>query len=189
MLQWLTEIDKSIFYAINGFHNGFLDWLMWEFSGGIFWLVALFTIAFMLVKQYGKKGWVLIAVGGLLFAVSDQTCNYFKTTLKRERPSHNPEMVKDINLVDNYTGGPYGFYSGHASNSFALCTFTYFLLRLKLKGAGWLFAFAALTSYSRIYLGVHYPFDILTGALMGFSLGMLFYLGVSRTRLIKELEN
>jgi undecaprenyl-diphosphatase len=184
MLQWLIDIDKWVFFAINGYHTEWLDWLMWQFSGGFFWLVALFSIGFLLVKQFGKKGWLLILIAGALFAISDQTSNAFKKYLKRERPTHNPEMIKDINVVADYRGGAYGFYSGHASNSFVLCTFAYFLLRNRLKGAGWLFAFAVLTSYSRIYLGVHYPFDILMGAFVGMALGMGGYLIVRRTKLV-----
>jgi undecaprenyl-diphosphatase len=186
MLQWLIDIDKGLFFAINSNHTSWLDWLMWELSGGFFWLVALFSIGFLLVKQYGKKGWILALIAGALFAVSDQTSNYFKHTLKRERPTHNPEMIKGTHIVSDYKGGKYGFYSGHASNSFALCTFAFFLLRRRLKGAYLLYAFAFLTSYSRIYLGVHYPFDILMGAGMGMIFGLLFYVVVTKTKLVKQ---
>ncbi|UPT65273.1 MAG: phosphatase PAP2 family protein [Sphingobacteriales bacterium JAD_PAG50586_3] len=99
---------------------------MWELSGGYFWLIALFSMGFLLVKQFGKKGWILIMIAGVLFAASDQTCNLAKRSLKRERPTHNPEMSKGMHLVSDYKGGKYGFYSGHASNSFALCTFVFF---------------------------------------------------------------
>lgn len=171
MLQWITEIDRAMLYGINGYHALWLDAIMWEFSGGYFWLIMLFTIGYMFIKQFKRTGWLFVAVGGLLFGISDQLANLSKNNLKRERPTHNTEIQHKINTVNDYRGGQYGFYSGHAANSFLLCSFAFFILRRKVNKASLLFVFAILTSFSRIYLGVHYPIDVLTGAFMGNLLG------------------
>jgi undecaprenyl-diphosphatase len=186
MLEWLSNIDKQVFFAINGYHTQFLDWLMWQGSSKTLAAIVYISIAYLLVKQFGRRGWIIIAAAGLLFGISDQAATITKKSTQRLRPTHNPETVAQVNTVADYKGGKYGFYSGHASNSFALCTFAFFLLRRRLKGAYLLFAFAFLTSYSRIYLGVHYPFDILMGAGMGMMLGLLFYVIVTKTKLVKE---
>lgn len=184
MLEWLSNIDKQVFFAINGYHTQFLDWLMWQGSSKTLAAIVYISIAYLLVKQYGRRGWIIIAAAGLLFGISDQASTFTKKSTQRLRPTHDPATVAQVNTVADYKGGQYSFYSGHASSSFTMCTFCFLILRRRLKGAGWLFGFAFITSISRIYLGVHWPSDILVGTLAGIALGSLGYWAISKTPLL-----
>jgi undecaprenyl-diphosphatase len=185
MLEWLSNIDKQVFFAINGYHTQFLDWLMWQGSSKTLAAIVYISIAYLLVKQFDRRGWIIIAAAGLLFGISDQAATITKKSTQRLRPTHNPETVAQVNTVADYKGGKYSFYSGHASSSFTMCTFCFLILRRRLKGAGWLFGFAILSSISRIYLGVHWPSDIIVGILIGIGLGCLSYWALNKTRLFK----
>jgi undecaprenyl-diphosphatase len=113
----------------------------------------------------------------LAITLADQiSVKCFKFVFERLRPSHNPEIKNQVNILNGYRGGQFGFVSSHAANTFALAAFTTRLFRNRYF-AWFIFIWAAVVSYSRIYLGVHYPLDILGGAILGMILGYLvFYL-------------
>jgi undecaprenyl-diphosphatase len=113
--------------------------------------------------------------------LSDQMSNLFKNGFMRLRPSNEPAIRHLLHIVNNYTGGPYGFYSGHASNSFAVATFIILTIGREKKYLVWIsLSYAVLVSYSRIYLGVHYPLDVLSGALAGILIGSLMVWGMNK---------
>ena len=124
-------------------------------------------------KYRWKSLWILLAIV-VLITLSDQLANLLKDGVKRFRPCKDPEIGHLVHLVNNYCRSSYGFVSGHAANSFALATFISLLFRNRWVTAG-MVLWAAVVSYSRIYLGVHYPGDVLCGAILGTLLAVLVY--------------
>lgn len=143
----------------------------------ILW-VPLYLLLFYLT--YLKFKWRVFTVGifiGLLFLIGDQTSvKLFKDVFERLRPCHNSEITNMVHIINGHCGGQYGFVSSHATNSFALTVFIGFLLKKHYRFMFPMMLFwAALVSYSRIYVGVHFPADILGGAVLGSAVGFLVY--------------
>jgi undecaprenyl-diphosphatase len=171
----IVEADHKLFFFLNGLHQNWLDAPMTLVSNRLVWIPLYAWILYLLYKKYGKGTWLILlcAIGLILF--SDQTANVFKEIVQRFRPTHNPTFGHLVHTVNEYRGGTYGFFSGHATNAFALIMFSLLLLKpSKTYFKIILITYACLTSYSRIYLGVHYPADIFVGALCGIGLGFLF---------------
>lgn len=144
-------------------------------SNRLVWIPLYAWMLYLMYKKYGKGTWIILlcAIGLILF--SDQTANVFKEIVQRFRPTHNPTFGHLVHTVNDYRGGTYGFFSGHATNAFALIMYSLLLLKpSKTYFKIILITYACVTSYSRIYLGVHYPADIIVGALCGLGLGFLF---------------
>jgi undecaprenyl-diphosphatase len=171
----IVEIDHQLFFYLNGLHQPWLDVVMEAFSNKLFWIPLYAWIIYLMYKKYEKGIFIILLCAIALIFFSDQTANVFKALVQRYRPTHNITFGHLVHTVNNYKGGSYGFFSGHATNAFALVMFS--LRLLKPTNTYFIFiiiAYAFLTSYSRIYLGVHYPADIIVGALCGIGLGFLF---------------
>jgi undecaprenyl-diphosphatase len=172
MLESIKTIDENLFLFLNSHHNPFFDQLMWILSDMILWIPLYLWFLWLVYKRFPKHFWTVIVAIGLMLTVSDQLCNLFKENIMRFRPTHEPHLQYIIHTVNGYRGGMYGFYSAHASNSFAVAFFIIgsienqrkYLIPIALL-------YAVLASYSRIYLGVHYPTDVMMGALMGTLIG------------------
>lgn len=178
MLEWLLSIDRALFQLVNSNGVPFLDPFFLLLSAKATNVVVYLGVAVLVAR---KKHWsfflsVLLTVG-LMIAFTDQVTNLFKFGLERLRPCHEPVFKDSVRLVKESCGGLYSFFSGHASNSFALATFfSCFLKCHERKGGGLLFILATLIALSRVYLGVHYPLDIFCGALFGLFSGGLFWI-------------
>lgn len=124
------------------------------------------------------KGVIMLLFVGLVIALCDQTASHLiKNAVQRLRPSHDPALTGLVHLSKAGPGGLYGFVSSHAANSFGMATFFYFVLDSKFKYLKyWLFIWAVLVSYSRIYNGVHYPGDVIVAAIIGAFFGWCFAL-------------
>lgn len=170
----LIQEDKAALLFLNGLGDSAFDpfWLM--ITGKWFWIPLYVIFLYLLFRNYKAKSVVFILIFiALGITISDQLAGIFKNGFMRLRPCHDPELISKMRMVT--CGGQFGFYSSHASNTFFLATFLSFLLRKKIP---WLpillFSWAILVSYSRIYLGVHFPGDIITGMVAGILLGILF---------------
>ncbi len=166
MFQSLEQIDRDLFLSLNHTHTSWLDVLMYYATLPYTWIPLYLFLAYLIYKQVGKKVVTVVLFSIVLILISDQSSNLLKKSVKRYRPCYNLEIEKQVNVVGEYPGGKYGFVSSHAANVFALATFMFFILKnRKLKLA--LFLWAAIVSYSRVYVGVHYPSDIFVGGLLG----------------------
>lgn len=174
MLDFLNELDQQIFLFLNSLHTGFFDFLMWWFSDKLIWIPFYLFLLYLLIRKYGWESVAVLLSLAILIALSDQVSGFIKDAVARYRPSNDPELYEQVRTLNGYFGGNYGFVSSHAANSFALA---YFLAKMLKSKASFfiplLFVWASLVSYSRIYLGVHYPGDIIGGALLGIALAWL----------------
>lgn len=185
MLERLEEIDRALFLFLNPLGHPWLDQTMWMISKTFTWLpVYLFMLWALWAKTGMKKTLFSLLAFALLITLCDQSSvHLFKEMFQRYRPSHNLEIKEQILFVldqngNPYKGGKFGFVSSHAANMFGVVTLFFLLMRpLKWYYTLILFLWAGLISYSRIYLGVHYPADIIAGGILGMSLGiMVFFL-------------
>jgi undecaprenyl-diphosphatase len=183
MLETIKSIDESLFLFLNAQHNSFFDPLMWLFSNKFFWAPLYAWFLWLLYQRYPKNYWTVLVAVLLLIVVSDQLCNLAKDNVMRLRPSQEPHLYSLVHILNDYRGGMYGFYSGHSANAFAVAFFMISLVEDKRKYIiPVTLTYAILTAYSRIYLGVHYPGDVLTGAIMGALLGTGFAYAHKRLR-------
>lgn len=183
---YLSEIDEQLLLAVNGYHTRLLDDAMWIVSDRWTWLPLYFLLTLAVVRKTGiKKGIFVILFASALIAATDQTCaSFIRPLVGRLRPSNPDNPVSELIItVNGYRGGRYGFPSCHAANTFALAVFLSLLFKNRYVTIS-LTLWSLLISCSRIYLGVHYPGDILGGMAVGALLAYLYYLPLRRRHLI-----
>ena len=172
----MIRLDQQLTLAINSLNSPFFDVIMFWFSDRFIWIPFYVLLIFFLHRQYGKHTWFKLLFVVILVFLSDQSSvHLFKNVFERPRPCHNPEIGHLMHLVNGKCGGQFGFVSSHATNVFALATFLFFQMQQKYAWIGWMFLWAALISYSRVYLGVHYLGDIIFGALWGGFVGYVVF--------------
>lgn len=177
-MKTLIYKDIELFYFLNGLRTDLLDYVFAFLSHHISFLIAIIiATVFLTIREFKIKFWIILALIGLSFIFADRiSVLCFKEVFERLRPSHALEGVNLVKfdswkLVFDNKGGQYGFVSSHAANAFSLATIFFLLARKHTIFSIFIFIWAVLVSYSRIYCGVHYPGDILIGALLGILIG------------------
>ena len=184
-MEILKTIDTVLFLYLNGLHNAFFDAIMYWLSNKLIWIPMYLLIVFFMIRRYKMRGVLMLLFVVLAITLCDETASgLLKNTVQRLRPSHDPALAGLVHLSKAGPGGLYGFASSHAANVFGLATFIWFVFDEKFKLLKyWLFVWAILVSYSRIYNGVHYPGDVLAGSFIGMAYGYLMAKAYFKTNL------
>ena len=175
MIELLKDIDTKLFLFINGNHTEFMDSVMSAATNKYTWIPFYLILIFFVWRKTKRNMWLVMLSVAILITFSDQiSVHLFKETFQRYRPCHNLLLKDHVHLLDGYCGGQYGFVSSHAANTFALITFLILFFRNKGFAVG-VYIWASFVCYSRVYAGVHYPFDIVGGMALGIFLGLIGY--------------
>jgi undecaprenyl-diphosphatase len=178
MIEALQTLDKKLFFLLNGFHNEAMDQFMFIISGKEIWFPLYALLIFGVIYNLKKIGIIFILAAVMAVGASDfVTSGIIKKSVERFRPSRDSAFMDKVHIVNDYRGGKYGFASSHAANSFAIAMFFFMFWRKRFRWIWLLFIWAFLISYSRVYLGVHFPGDILVGGIIGILFGYLFFKG------------
>lgn len=192
MIEYILTPDQNFFLFLNGLHSSWADVFFYWVSNRFVWIPFYAVLIFFMIKKWRKKSIPIFIALTLCIFLTDQSCNLIKRSVQRPRPSHEPVLSEQVHLVAGpdgrlYKGGPYGFPSSHAANSIALALFVIFYLSEKRK---WLITgmlcWVLLLSYSRIYLGVHYPSDIMAGWLIGACWALIIVWGMEKVLMQKN---
>jgi undecaprenyl-diphosphatase len=173
MLEYLKSVDLRLFALLNGWHSGFFDPVMRFVSGIPQWIPMYALILAWVIYRFRKKSILILLAVAVLITLSDQLSVHIKMAVDRLRPCQDPEISTWVHLV-NGCGGMYGFVSSHAANAFAMAVFTSLILKNRIYTV-FILLWATVVSYSRIYLGVHYPGDVICGAMLGVILALIVY--------------
>lgn len=175
MLDYLNDIDTDALLAVNGLHDMFQDALWWMVSAKWSSLLLVLALVWILLHQNRRHALLVLLMLVLAFVIADQVSSgLIKHLVERLRPTHDPSLGDAVHVVNGYRGGMYGFVSSHAANAFAAATLIALIMRHRLVTIS-LLAWATLQCYSRVYLGVHYPGDILGGVIVGVLAGWLVW--------------
>jgi len=174
MLEKIITLDKKVFIFLNSLGSPTFDGLWLVITKQAYWTPFFLLLAYLLYKNIGgKKLGIVVLFIAVILLCCDTSVEFFKTTFQRLRPCNDPEIKGIIRIIHH--SSTYSFFSGHASNSMATMVFIYMILKKYYKYAFLIFLYPIIFAYSRIYLGVHFPTDILTGYLFGATFGLVFH--------------
>lgn len=176
-MQTLVELDRSLLAFFNGSDSLFLDNLVVVLTSGLTWIPLYLSLLYIVIKNNETMKQILLVIGCvcLCLLISDGVVDYIvKPTVGRLRPTNDPLVKYSLNVVDGIRETQYGFFSAHASNTFCIAIFFSLLIR-NCKFVTTMIIWSLVNCWTRLYLGVHYPSDILVGLLWGGFVGVLVY--------------
>ena len=184
-MEELIHLDKQLLLAVNGSDSLLLDYVIMTLTNGMTWIPLYLALFYVVMKSNVRRDVLFIMASAglcvLLAGTIDDTI--VKPLVARWRPTHDPEIGMLVDVVDEYRGGNYGFFSAHAANTFSIALFFSLLMRKRLFVIT-MICYSLVNCYTRLYLGVHYPGDItvglIWGALVGWSVYRFFYCRFSR---------
>ncbi len=175
LLEQLLEFDKNLLLCLNSFHSPLWDNFFLIVTTTSVWIPLYMTLAYIFIKNHNIRGiWFIIFIAILILLCDQISSSIFKVYFERLRPSREPLLRDIVHIINHNRGGMFGFVSSHATNSFGLAMFLSLVFRNKWFNTI-IFIWAIIFSYSRIYLGLHYPGDIIGGAILGLSLAGIVY--------------
>ena len=181
MIEEILKLDSQLFLFLNNLGSSTFDafWIFLSYKeSNIFFYLSLLIFYFHKESKTIKLSEVFqsLLFIAIMVLIADQTANLFKDSFQRLRPCYNESLIDSVRLVKESCGGKYGFFSAHASNSFSLAVFFGLLYKNKFRYIIYIsLLYASLISYSRIYLGVHFPLDILFGGVYGITIGLVVF--------------
>lgn len=174
MLELFNEIDTTGLLLINGSHDAFQDVFWWNLGAGWAQALLLLSLLWVLLHQHWRHALLIVVLLVLSIVAADLVSSGVKDLIGRLRPTFEPSLNGMVHTVNGYRGDMYGFISSHAAGSFSIATLVALVMRQRLAAAA-VFSWALLKCYSRVYLGVHYPGDILGGIVAGLVIGLLMW--------------
>ena len=181
MIEEILKLDSQLFLFLNNLGSSKFDafWIFLSYKeSNIFFYLSLLIFYFYKESKTIKLSEVFYSLLfiAIMITITDQTANLFKDSFQRLRPCYNESLIDSVRLVKESCGGKYGFFSAHASNSFSLAVFFGLLYKNRFRYIIYIsLLYASLISYSRIYLGVHFPLDILFGGIFGITIGLVVF--------------
>ncbi len=189
-MQTLIDFDSQLFMMLNGSDSSFVDGIMMVITNGITWIPLYIALLLLVIKNNESMAQIVIftscAIGSVL--LSTIAADFIaKPLVERWRPSSDPLIKYAVDVVNDYRPGKYGFFSAHAANTFSLALYLSLWVKNRLFSFA-MISWSLLNCYSRIYLGAHYPSDVVVGLLVGAIIAVLFYL-LSRKLFFKISSN
>lgn len=176
MIEYLNDIDADALLAVNGFHDVFQDAFWWLVTAKWSSALILLALVWILLHQNRRHALLVMAMLVLAVLVADQVASgLIKQLVERLRPTHDPSLESMVHVINGYRGGLYGFVSSHAANFSAIAMLVSLVMRCRFVTVS-MFSWTLLQCYSRMYLGVHYPGDIIGGLAVGMLAGWLVWL-------------